>query len=253
MAFERSQIYLQCALYCALRPSDATPTQLYGPINFTKLETTPPEQESDDLISNMAGSVGEVLATVQKATKPGQISLECNTMSSDLRALIMSADVEAFNQASATVTDAVIDTALGIWTKLPGEYIAAAGISLKTSGDVAVAADKYLMDRIAGYIKPVDAAAVGTGMKITFSKAAAAGEAYSAGKTKSAYLYLNGKAFDKATGTWGILTVEKASVSNSQAYDWVVGGWMKGALSGPLVTPLGANSPIRFVATDFTG
>lgn len=253
MAFERTQIYLQCALYCALRPSDAAPTQLYGPINFTKLETTPPEQESDDLISNMAGSVGEVLASVQKATKPGQISLECNTMSSDLRALIMSADVEAFSQGAATVTDAAINTALGIWTKLPGEYIAAAGISLKTSDSTAVAADKYIVDRIAGYIKPVDAAAVGTGMKITFSKSAAAGEVYSAGKTKSAYLYLSGKAFDKAAGTWGTLTVEKASVSNGQAYDWVTGGWMKGALAGPLITPVGANSPIRFVATDFAG
>ncbi|MDG4562562.1 MAG: hypothetical protein P9E88_14840 [Candidatus Competibacter sp.] len=253
MAFDRPQIYLQCALYCALRPTDDVPTQLYGPQNFTKLETTPPTQESDDLISNIAGSVGEVLASVQKATKPGQISLECNTMSSDLRSLIMSADVTAFSQSSGTVTDAEIDTALGIWTKLPGEYIAASGFSLKTSGNVAVAADKYLVDRIAGYLKPLHADAVGTGMKATFSKSAAAGEVYSAGKTKSAYLYLTGKAYDKYTGTYGTLTVEKASVSNSQAYDWVAGGWMKGALSGPLLTPIGADSPIKFVATDFTG
>lgn len=251
MAFDRPQIYLQAAIMAALRPTDAVPTQLSGPINLTKIEATPPEQESDDLPSNIAGSAGELLASVQKPTKPGQISLECNTMSPDLRALILSADVAALSQSAATVTDAVIATALNLWTKLPGEYIAAAGITLKTAADAVVAADKYTVDRVSGYIKALHADAVGAAMKITFSKTAVQGESYSAGKTKSAFLYLTGRAYDKYTQTWGILTIEKASVSNKQGYDYAKGGWMTGALTGTLLTPPGATSPLKFTATDF--
>ena len=248
---ERNQIYLQCALLLALRPTDDVPTQLYGPANFTKVETTPIEQESDDLISNMAGSVGEVLASVQKATKPGQISLECNTMPGPLRAVITSADTAAFSQSAATVTDAAIDTALNIWTKLPGAYLAATGFTLKNAADTVVTADKYVVDRVTGALKPTHADAAGTGMKVTFSKAAVTGETYKAGKAKSSYLYLTGRAYDKYAQTWGTLTIERASVSNKQAYDWAAGGWMKGALTGPLLTPAGADSPIAFTPTDF--
>ncbi len=251
MAIDRNQIYLQCALYCALRPTDAVPTQLHGPVNFTKVETTPIEQESDDLISNIAGSVGEVLASVQKATKPGQISLECNTMPGDLRALIMSAEVTAFSQSAATVTDAAIATALNNWVKLPGEYLSATGFSLKTAADAVVAADKYAVDRVAGLIKATHADAVGAAMKVSFQKAAVLGDTYKAGKAISSYLYLTGRAYDKSTNTWGTLTIERASVSNKEAYDWVAGGWMKGALTGPLLTPDGADSPITFRPTDF--
>ena len=79
-----NQIYLECALYAALRPTDAVPSQMKGPINFTKIETTPPKQESDILTSNVAGSVGEAAAVVQKATDAAAISLELNTFSSEL-------------------------------------------------------------------------------------------------------------------------------------------------------------------------
>lgn len=248
---ERTKIYLQCALYCALRPTDDVPVRLYGPANFTKLETTPIEQESDDLIKNIAGYVGEVEASVQKATKPGQISMECNTMPGPLRELILSADVAAFSQSSATVTDATLDTALDIWVKLPGAYLAPTGFALKTAADATVTADKYVVDRVAGLLKATHADAVGTGMKVSFQKAAVTGETYKAGKAKSSFLYLTGRAYDKYTQTWGTLTVERANVSNQEAYDWVAGGWMKGALKGPLLTPMDADSPITFTPTDF--
>lgn len=241
-----NQIYLECALYAALRPTDAVPSHMKGPINFTKIETTPPKQESDILTSNVAGSVGEAAAVVQKATDAAAISLELNTFSSELLELLLNADVVAKSQTGAPVVDAVIDTALDIWTKLPGEYLSSTGISLKTSADAAVASDTYVVDTVAGYIKPTNAAAVGTGMKISFTTSSVTYDQYQAGKAKSAVLYLNGKAYDKYAGKWGNLTIEMASVSNQSAYDWAAGGWMNGGLTGTLVTPAGKNSPITF-------
>ena len=162
---EREAMYLQCDMYCALRPTTAVPTALYGPVNFTKLETAPIEQESDDLISNRAGTVGEVAYSVQKPTKPGQISMECNTMPSVLRAVIFNADIAAFSQSANATTEYTIDTAEGVWTKLPGEFLSATGLALKKAdGITAVTADKYAIDRVLGALLPLHADAVGTGM-----------------------------------------------------------------------------------------
>lgn len=251
MALAHNQMYLQCEMYCALRPTDDVPTQLHGPVNFTKIETTPIEQEADDLISNMAGSVGEVLASVQKPTKPGQVSMECNTMPGPLLPLIMSADVAAYSQTSSAVTDLVVSTAMGIWTKFPAEYLSATGLSLKDASNAVVDPSKYKINRVVGAIMPLHADAVGVSMKLSGTKSAVTGDTYYAGKAISSYLYLTGKAYDKYANTWGVLTIERASVSNKQANDWVAGGWMKGALTGPLLTPLGANGPIKFTMTDF--
>lgn len=246
MADHHRPLYIQYKPYYGLWSGDTPPTQFYGPINITKAETTPITQEDDDNISNIAGSIGEVLASVPKPTEAGALSMEFNSMPKDLLNLVIGADDTTLTQTTGAVTDELVTTALNVWVPLANQYLSSTGFSLKTSGDVAVDAAKYSVDYNDGLIMATHADAVGVGMKASYTKEAVAGETYSGGKAKSAYLMLRGPAYNKWTQQWGRLVIVKASVSNSQAHDWVKGGWMAGTLSGKLLTPIGYTAPYIF-------
>lgn len=246
MAFDHRPLYIECAMKFGLWNGDTPPSQFLGPINITKLETTPITQEDDDLTSNIAGSVGEVLDSVPKPTDAGTLSMEFNSMPKDLLSLVIGADNSALAQNGASVTDEPVNTALNIWVPLANKYLSATGFSLKTSADAAVNAEKYVVDTVDGMIMAIHADAVGTGMKFSYTTETVAGETYEGGKAKSAYLMLRGKAYDKRSAQWGRLLVVKASVSNSAAQDWAKGGWMAGTLGGKLLTPTGYNAPLTF-------
>lgn len=240
-------LYLECALKYGLWSGDTPPSAFYGPINITKLETTPIKQDDDELPSNMAGTVGETLDSVPKPTESGTLSMEFNSMPGKLLALVVGATaVGTLTQASGAVTDEAVTTVLDVWVPLANQYISSTGFSLKTSGDVAVSSTKYEVDLIDGMIRALHVDAVGVDMKASYTKEATTGETYEAGKAASAYLMLRGRAYEKRSHTWGRLLVAKASVSNKAAYDWVKGGWAKGTLEGKILTPSNYNSPIIF-------
>lgn len=247
MAFDHRPIYLLCDLKYGLWNGDTAPSQFYGPINITKLETTPIKQEDDDLLSNMASTIGQTLDSVQKPSDPGTLDMEFNSMPAALLSLVIGAtSVGTLTQSSGAITDEAVTTALDIWVPLANKYISSTGFLLKTSGDVAVSSTKYEVDYTDGMIRALHADAVGTGMKASYTKEATTGETYEAGKAASAYLMLRGKAYEKRSQTWGRLLVVKASVSNSAATDWVKGGWSVGTLTGKILTPTGYNAPIVF-------
>lgn len=246
MAFDHRPLYIECAMKFGLWNGDTPPSQFLGPINITKLETTPITQEDDDLVSNIAGEVGEVKDSVTKPTDPGTLSMEFNSMPKKLLDLVIGADDSSLAQTGATVVDESVDTALNIWVPLDNQYLSATGFSLKTSADAAVDAAKYVVDTVDGMIMAIHADAVGTGMKASYTTEDVSGETYEGGKAKSAYLMLRGKAYDKRSAQWGRLLVVKASVSNKAAQDWAKGGWMAGALNGKLLTPTGYNAPLTF-------
>lgn len=249
MAFDHRPIYLQCSMNYGLWNGDTAPTQYQGPINITKLETTPIKQENDRLISNIDGSFGEALASVSKPTDPGTLSMEFNSMPKDLLALVIGADTATLTQTSDTVTDEAITTALNIWVPLANKFLdSATPLVLETAGtpDVVIDSSKYQVDYVAGLVMATHADAVGT-KQATYKKLAlTAAESYKAGKAKSAYIKLIGAATEKVSGKRGLLTIHKASVSNSSAYDWVKGGYTSGALSGDMLTPAGEDSPYLF-------
>ena len=246
MAFDHRPLYLECAMKYGLWDGDTPPSQFIGPINITKLETTPITQEDDELVSNIAGSVGEPLDSVPKPTESGTLSMEFNSMPTKLLNLVIGADDSALSQAAATITDESVDTALNIWVPLDNQYLSATGFSLKTAADAAVDAAKYVVDYDDGTVMAIHADAVGDGMKASYTTEDVSGETYEGGKAKSAYLMLRGKAYNKRTGKWGRLLVVKASVSNKAAQDWAKGGWMTGALNGKILTPPGYNAPLIF-------
>lgn len=248
MAFDHRPFYVQCAMNYGLWSGDTAPTQYKGPINISKLETTPIKQENDRLISNIYGSFGEALASVPKPTASATLSMEFSSMPKDLLALVIGADQAALTQSSGTVTDEVITTVLNIWVPLANQFLdPATPLVLETSPSAVIDATKYTVDYTCGLIMATHSDAVGVGKLATYVKLALTdSETYKAGKAKSAYLKLIGTAYEGVSGKKGLLIVHKASVSNSAAYDWVKGGYAVGTLSGDMLTPSGEDSPYVF-------
>jgi hypothetical protein len=250
MAYDHRPMYIQCRLNYGLYTGDVAPTSFLGPVNITKLELNSIKQEQERLISNMEGSWGEALASVAKPTDPGTMVMEFNSMPTELLSLVIGADVTALTQTADTITDEVVTTILDTWVPLANKFLdSATPLVLETDGtpDVAIATSKYEVDYNAGLIRAIHADAVGVGKLVTYKKLLiTAGETYAAGKAKSAYIMLYGTAIEKVTGNAGLLTIYKASVSPSSAYDWVKGGFAAGALTGDLITPTGFGSPYLF-------
>lgn len=75
----QSAFYLQCKLKFGFWTGETPPSQFYPAINFTKLGLTAPAQEIERLKSNMEGSVGQDLATMQKPTEDASVALAGNS------------------------------------------------------------------------------------------------------------------------------------------------------------------------------
>lgn len=241
-------IYLNAELKAGIRSDQNTaPVSFADPQNFSVCEITSTSQEFEKLVSNMTNSLGAALASVPKIKDPAKIKLEFDTMTPEFLALVLGADVSEVQQIAEDVALDTVDTVLNRWVKLQNQYLSAHSvdtpIALKTSGDTAVDSSKYQIDLVSGMIKATHADAVGTGMKLSYSKAARTVEKYLAGMAKSAYVQLEGTAKDRVTGKEGRLVIWCASLASSDKVDIVKGGYFKGTLEGDLIMPAGKTSP----------
>jgi hypothetical protein len=241
-------IYVNVELKAGVRTDQNTaPASFADPQNFTVGEITSPVQEFEKLISNMTSSLGAALASVPKTTEPAKIKLEFDTMTPEFLALVLGADVSEITQAAAPVALDTVTTVLGKWVQLDNKYLAAhdtgTEIALVTSSDVAVASTKYEIDLVNGMIKATASEAVGTGMKLSYSKSAQTWEQYLAGLAKTAYVQLTGTATERVSGKVGRLDIWCASLAPSGSVDPIKGGYFKGVLEGDLIMPSGKSSP----------
>lgn len=244
-------IYLNCAFKVGFWSGDTPPTQFYDPCNFTKLEITSQTQEADALISNIEGSIGETLASVQKSTKPASLSAEADYMPPMMFGLLLGADITELSQTTAPVTDEAITPALGLWVPFSSgnKYIETTGFSAKTSADAAVDSTHYEVDLINGLFKALDATGV-TVAKISYTKSTRSGEIYKGGKAKSEYIQFIGTGTEKVSQRRCRLLVHKANMAASGTFDPVTGTYIKGTFAGNLLTPSGETSPWQYEFLD---
>jgi hypothetical protein len=244
-------VYLNCELKVGIRANQNTaPTAFSDPQNFTIGELTAPKQEFEQNLSNMTSTLGAALASVSKPTEPAKLKLEFTTLTPEILAICLGADVSEVVQASLAVTTDTVTTVLGMWVPLANQYLTAHGtgteIVVKTSADVTVASTKYEVDLVNGMIKATHADAVGVGMKISYTKSARTWERYLAGLAKSTYLQLSGTATEKVSNQTGRLDIWCASLAPSGTVDPIKGGYFTGALEGDLIMPTGKTSPWQF-------
>ncbi len=241
--------YLNCAFKPGYWSGDVAPTSFYDPVNFTKLEVTSQTQESDDLVSNIEGSIGENLASVQRPTESAKLSAELNYMSPQMFALLIGADLSEVAQTTGDITDEAVTLAVGLWVPLANKYLSSTGMTLKTAADATVDPTHYAVDTINGLIKALDSTGA-TGTKFSYSKAARTVEMHKAGKAKSAYVMLVGTGTEKVSQKRCRIVVHKASLAGSGVFDPVTGKYVSGTLEGKLITPSTETSPWQYESLD---
>jgi hypothetical protein len=242
-------IYLQCAFKFGLWSGDTAPTQFYDPVNFTKLEITGVAQETDDLTSNLEGTFGETLASVNKPTEAATLSAEANYMPPALFKLLIGADITELAQSTAGVVDEAIVAAEGLWVPLANQWLETTGITGKTAGDVTVDAAHYEVDTVNGLFKALNATGA-TVTKVSYTKSDRTGEIYKGGKAKSEYVTLVGTATEKVSQKRGRLIIHKANLAADAAFDAVAGAYVQGSFAGKLLTPSTETSPWTWVYSD---
>lgn len=250
MAFDHRPIYIHAAMnYGIWTDVNTAPTAFYGPINITALELTPIIQEYDRLISNMDGSIGEVLAVVGKAAETAKLSMTFNSMPTTLLSLVLGADQSAITQSATPIVDEAVTLVLNTWTPLANQYLnssIALTMTDTASPAVVISASHFTVDYVSGLVMATNVAAVGDMLVSYTPRALTTSELYEAGKAKTSYLKLMGPVTEKITGRRGLLVIHQSLVSNSEAYDWVAGGFASGVLKGDMLTPTGYNSPYEF-------
>lgn len=253
IAVASKSIYLNCAIKFGFWSGDTAPTQFYDPVNWTKLELTSQKQETDDLISNMEGSAGELLASVNKTTESGSLAAEADYMPPALYSVLLGATVTEVTQTATTVTDDPITAATGLWVPLANKYIAPHGagteITAKTAADATITSDHYSVDLVNGLFKALDATGA-TITKVSYKTTTRAIENYAAGKAISQYVMLVGSATEKVSSKRGRIVVAKVNMAGSAAFDPVAGTYVKGSFTGKMLTPTGYTSPWTFQLSD---
>lgn len=242
-------IYLNCVFKYGVWSGVTPPTSYYDPLNITKLEITAQKQESDNLISNMDGSIGQALASVNKPTDSAKITMEANYMPPSLFGLLLGADISEINQSTSAVVDEAITPVVGMWVPLASRYIEASGFSAKTAADAVISSSHYSVDLINGLFKALDSTGA-TVAKVSYTKSTRTGEAYDGGQAKSQYLKFVGTGTEKTTSRKCRLVIHRASLAASGSFDPVTGTYVKGDLAGSLLTPDGEPSPWRYEYLD---
>ena len=246
LAVASKSLYLNCAIKFGFWSGDVAPTQFYDPVNWTKLELSSQKQESDDLLSNMEGSAGELLASVNKTTEAGSLAAEADYMPPQLFSVLLGATLSEVTQSGATITDDPITAAVGLWVPLANKYIAPHGtgteIVAKTAADATVTSDHYTVDTVNGLFKALDATGA-TVTKVSYKTTTRSIENYAAGKAISSYVMLVGSATEKVSSKRGRIVIYKVNLAGSAAFDPVTGTYVKGQFSGKMLTPTAGISP----------
>ena len=246
VAVASKSLYLNCAIKFGFWSGDTAPTQFYDPVNWTKLELTSQVQESDDLLSNMEGSAGELLASVNKTTEAGSLSAEADYMPPALFSVLLGATLSEVTQTTGAVVKEAVTVARGLWVPLANKYLAAhdtgTEIVAYTAADAEVASTHYSVDLVNGMIKSLSATG-DTIAKLSYHTTTRAIENYAAGKAVSNYVMLIGSATEKVSSKRGRIVVYKVNLAGSAAFDPVTGTYIKGQFSGKMLTPTLGISP----------
>lgn len=246
--------YLQAKMKFGYWSGTTAPTQFYPAINFTKMELTAPKQEIERLKSNMEGSVGQDLATVNKPVADASVgfSAEFTRAPLALQSLAIGSTLSELSQTGGTKSDQAVTLAVGVWVPLPDAMLTSF-TTLKDASDQAVAATHYEVDLLDGMVLALDATGA-LGTKATYVTATVDGVIHDAGQVRSEYVMLRGTATDKASGKRGRLIIHRANLAPGGAWDVVGGSFLKGSLEGtcetPTYTAYSKSSPYQFILTD---
>jgi hypothetical protein len=244
--------YLRAQFKFGLWNGATPPTDFFGPINFTKMEITPPKQKMTRLMSNMEATFGNLLDAQPSVTDPATLSCEFDSMTSGMLNLLIGANTTAINQTSAAIASEAVTPILGIWTPLANRFIApdstGTPIVFKDAAaptPVTITNDHFEFDYINGMFRPLDATGV-TAVTVSYHTANRLGETYNAGLAVNKYVKFVGTATELSSAKRGALTIHKANLLPNGKLDIIGNNYIKGTLEGDMIIPTNYASPWEF-------
>ena len=117
-----------------------------------------------------------------------------------------------------------------------GTGVVAAVSQTALAGGVALAATKYEVDTVGGYIKPLHVDAVGA-KAISYTTAAGTFESYAAGAATSRFAHVTGMVRDNASGAFGEIDFWRVNLAAKGEFDPTTGEFVNVELEGSIGTP----------------
>ncbi|MBT13311.1 MAG: hypothetical protein CMI02_14895 [Oceanospirillaceae bacterium] len=234
--------------------TDGAPGALNGPINVPSLQITPPSSEVRNRISNQPGNYGQALDIVNVPADPTQITLQFDSLPSELMAEALGGTLADHSVTGDSVTGETLTLEQGKWLKLAHANIDMSAGNEPTITDTSTtteltAGTDYKIHAKAGLIMALTASAA---VEVTaeYSHLAENGKRILGGTEieKPRYIELIGK--NLATQQEGRLYIWEGRLNANQAMDMMQNEFVTGQLGGQLRTPPGKDSPFEFITLD---
>lgn len=243
-----------------LDPATNQPTGWVYAGDSSKFEIKP-NSEIKERESKGRDSYGQVVETVAIG-KPADLSITFAEVNKDNLTLAFMGELTSVNQASGSVTDALITMKAGAGVQLAFGNVAAAGFVLTSSpaGTTYALGTDYTVNYRLGIVFPV----AGSSLATAIAGAGAAGlpllvdytySAYTASKIRGATqpqlraaLKFDGK--NIADGLPAIVEVFEAVLTPQSAFDFLQDDWNDVELQGRMKTPIGKTEPFTVELRD---
>jgi hypothetical protein len=224
---------------------------LYGPINVTKLEATPPTVEEKNRISNKKVNFGQALNSVSIPKDPAKLTIAWDTASKALLADAVAGKFADFSAQATAFQDIEVTLIEEGFIKLPKQNIDTDAWTVipKSGGEPLVEGTDYEIKRDIGLIKALKTSAAievkisGKTKEITGYRISGATEI-----TKPRIVLVDG--INLATNEKVQVTFFQSNFTAKGATDLMKGDFVEGELEGTLVTPAGKDAPWEMIILD---
>jgi len=250
MAIDNSNrlVYLRSEFKFGFWSGMTEPTGYYGPINFTKMEITPPKQKTTRIMSNMLSSFGTLMDSQPSVTDPPTLICEFDSMTGSMLSLLLGANYSDLAQSAGTpVTAEAVTPAINMWMRFANKNIDPSTVIFSTAGGTPTAIDAkhFSVDSVNGMYMALDSTGA-TAATVAYSKLDQTGETYDAGLAQKQYVQLVGTAIEQSTAKKCAIQIHKAMLIPSGKFDPAGNAYLKGAIDGDMLLPTGYPSAWRF-------
>jgi hypothetical protein len=236
MSADTYAVYLNFEGRIGLWDGDTPPTSYSDFVNFEVITVKPQEQDTVNLISRMTSNYGAVLASVNTASETAaSVEIEASTFTDDMLALMLGSTYQTVSQTATVVVDEPVDLSLGTYIKLAHRYIESVSVTNAATATV-LPSSALVIDNTNGMVKLMDISYSGAAL-VSYSVTEQSWTEFASGTAASEYVHITGETTNKVDRKKGTLDIWKASLKSSGTFNPVGGEFLKGSLSGDLITP----------------
>ena len=226
-----------------LTPAGAR-TGWQGPINCTQLELTHPEPELIEAKSTKRLTYGQLEDAVS-LPNPVEVSAAFDEMPSEILQLAMQGTPSVETQAVATDEAFNIVAKLGKWVELGWRQLSAVIVTTPVG---ATEGTDYEVDYPAGLFRAIDGGSMAEDEAVagTLSAPIITSDRISAATISQISIAIKMHGTNQVDGKTGLLELDQAIVSPSEAIDYFSGEFVAVTMSGKLKTLAGKSAPYTF-------